>query len=347
MYTRIKFSKGQTVFGGIFIVSILFVFALGIFINSESFYPAKNISSQSQIAQVTGGSDLTSGLVGYWSMDSADIDWNNNTIIDRSGTGNTGMLIGFNQATSSVQGKYNQALQFTGTSTKISIPSSQTLNMSITNAFTYSLWMKVTTFTPSAGSFNCLVCHDVNEQFSMHSSGGLLAFRPGGTVTQLLYYSAPVNVVEQWYHLVATYDGTTVKMYINAVSSGNKSSLESVGVAGRNPTLTIGGSFLGGIGLNGVIDEVRIYNRALSAQEVLELNQATNFDVTPITPPAIPQGLISSSPTFNSVSLSWSANQESDLKEYRLYQNDIQSAIIPAGQTTYEVIGLAPASAAQ
>ncbi len=339
-----KLAKGFVFLGGIISIALAFTIIYEILIRSSDFISRINIAPHSQLAQVSASPDITSGLVGYWNMDSSDIDWNTNTIVDRSGTGNTGTLIGFNQATSSTSGKYNQALQFLNTNTKISVASSETLNMSVTNAFTYSVWMKVTAFTPSAGSFNCLICHDVNQQFSMHSSGGLIAFRPGGTVSQLLNYGAPVRTVDQWYHLVATYDGTTSKLYINAVMAGNTSSMESIGTAGRNPTLTIGGSFLGGIGLNGVIDEVRVYNRALSAQEVSALNQAANFDVVVITPPATPQGLTSSSPTFNSVSLSWSANQEANLKEYRLFQNNVQSAIIPAGQTTYEVTGLAPAT---
>lgn len=69
-----------------------------------------------------------------------------------------------------------------------------------------------------------------------------------------------------WVHLAATYDGTTLRMYVNGALASSKT------LAGSIPTSTgllrIGANTVWGEHFNGLIDEVRIYNRPLSAAEI-------------------------------------------------------------------------------
>ena len=71
-----------------------------------------------------------------------------------------------------------------------------------------------------------------------------------------------------WHHYVATYDGSVVKLFVdgNMVYSGSQTgNLDSGAV---NPTIGWGSTFSSHYHLNGLIDEIHIYNRALSEAEI-------------------------------------------------------------------------------
>ena len=82
------------------------------------------------------------------------------------------------------------------------------------------------------------------------------------------------HVPYQWYHVVGTYDNDSIKIYVNGQLEGSEVIGPVIPYVGSTP-LTIGyfpypgGSFT----FNGLIDDVRIYNRGLSDQEVLQLYQ--------------------------------------------------------------------------
>jgi hypothetical protein len=69
-----------------------------------------------------------------------------------------------------------------------------------------------------------------------------------------------------WTHLAGTYDGSTLRLYVN----GNQVAAQTVSAAIRTSTapLRIGGNSIFGQFFRGRIDEVRIYNRALTPSEV-------------------------------------------------------------------------------
>jgi hydrogenase maturation factor HypE len=75
-----------------------------------------------------------------------------------------------------------------------------------------------------------------------------------------------------WTHLAATYDGTTVRLFVNGVQAGTRA--VSGSLAASTGALRIGGNAVWGEYFSGRIDEVRIYNRALSAAEIqADMNQ--------------------------------------------------------------------------
>jgi hypothetical protein len=77
-----------------------------------------------------------------------------------------------------------------------------------------------------------------------------------------------------WSHLAVTYNGSLLKLWVNGVQRGSRSITGSILIS--NGALMIGGSNVLGEHFDGVIDNVRLYNRALGAEEV-----QTNM-VTPI-----------------------------------------------------------------
>jgi hypothetical protein len=64
-----------------------------------------------------------------------------------------------------------------------------------------------------------------------------------------------------WAHLAATYDGTTIRLYVNGVQVATGA--QTAAISTSTSALAIGANFYGEY-FNGLIDEVRIYNRALT-----------------------------------------------------------------------------------
>ncbi len=69
-----------------------------------------------------------------------------------------------------------------------------------------------------------------------------------------------------WTHLAATYDGTTMRLYVNGVQVASQAQTGAIATS-TNP-LQIGGDSLYGQFFQGTIDEVRIYNVALTAAQI-------------------------------------------------------------------------------
>jgi hypothetical protein len=80
----------------------------------------------------------------------------------------------------------------------------------------------------------------------------------GGTAT-----SVPLNA---WTHLAATYDGSALRLYVNGTQVSTLAVSGSIVATGG--AVKIGGNSIWGEYFKGMIDDVRIYNRALSATEV-------------------------------------------------------------------------------
>ena len=74
-------------------------------------------------------------------------------------------------------------------------------------------------------------------------------------------------VLNTWTHLAVTYDGATLRMFVNGVQVSSEAA--PGGAVATNGALRIGGNAFWGEFFKGIIDEVRIYNRALTASEVL------------------------------------------------------------------------------
>jgi beta-lactam-binding protein with PASTA domain len=92
-------------------------------------------------------------------------------------------------------------------------------------------------------------------------------------VRQALHTPLALNT---WTHIATTYDGTSQRLYINGVLVATKAQTGTI-AAGNQP-LRIGGNNVSGEFFQGLIDEVRVYNRALSAAEI------TIDMTTPIVP---------------------------------------------------------------
>ena len=217
---------------------------------------------------------LTQGLVGYWSFNDNDMAQspNNMFALDRSGQGNNGRLN--NTATSSVRvsGKIGQGLSFDGSNDYVNIGNSTTYYFNGTLPFAISLWFKHNGNARAMISrYNAGVVG--NWEFFLTNSGGvkLRALR------EITPYTITGNTVlnsNTWYHGVFLYDGVNMQLFLNGerdatpVASGNISADQSnlSVVIGSEPNNGVPGQIF-----DGLIDDVRVYNRALTADEIKRL----------------------------------------------------------------------------
>lgn len=183
------------------------------------------------------------------------------TVHDSSGNNNTGAL---SAATWSTAGRYGSALSFDGSTSIVTVPDSPSLDLS--SALTLEAWINPP--AASQGWQNVLFKE-------MPGNGAYFLYRSG-------YSAAPVGGIfttaEQtvlgttgpplggWTHLAFTYDGATERFYVNGVLVSSRSVSGAVQVS--NGVLHIGGDSVWGEHFQGLIDEIRIYNRALSASQI-------------------------------------------------------------------------------
>jgi hypothetical protein len=115
---------------------------------------------------------------------------------------------------------------------------------------------------------------------SRPAGGGTIG--TGGTTTT--FGSSPLTV-GTWTHLAVTYDGASLRLYTNGVLTSSVAKTGSLAVS--NNTLDIGGDAIYSQYFQGVIDEVRVYNRALSVAELQSDMTTPITDPNPASQPSV------------------------------------------------------------
>ncbi|OHA42431.1 MAG: hypothetical protein A3H68_00475 [Candidatus Taylorbacteria bacterium RIFCSPLOWO2_02_FULL_46_40] len=215
---------------------------------------------------------LNSGLVGWWTFDGKNMAQN---VADSSGLNNNGYMSGFTSTSTAVTpGKIGQALKFDGVNDyvragDIGVDENQ-------SSLTVSFWAKVNSLTRGeylvsrygSGPDLWYFGHEVDND---------IAFYTYTAITSTSGYMANgFSATNVWHHIVGVYDGVRVRIYVNGVlGTKNQGSLTGNTNTGVTAPLVIG-TFTTATGFaSGSLDDVRIYNRALSASEISQLYNAT------------------------------------------------------------------------
>jgi Concanavalin A-like lectin/glucanases superfamily len=223
---------------------------------------------QSLIAtfQATSG---PGGLVAAYSFD----EGSGTGVADASGSGNGGS---FGTATWSTAGKYGNALSFNGSSARVTVPDSSSLRL--TDGMTLEAWVYPTTVNSAWRDVIYKGSDDYYLEATSSNSGRPVAGGIfGGTYGET--YGTNNLASNAWTHLAATYDGTTLRLYVNGTQV---SSIARSGTikASAGP-LTIGGDPLYGQYFTGRIDDVRIYDAALTQAQRMS-RPSLNFGGGPV-----------------------------------------------------------------
>ena len=177
-------------------------------------------------------------------------------------------------ATQAIDAKFNEAANFNGSSSVITSSSLGTaLNVS---SLSFSLWFK-TNLNDSTDRI-LISSYDSTGNARFYASllnSGLSVVIYGSSSTYIQNFINTVNT-GIWYHLSVTHTGTTTTVYLNGIAitpSGTSGSAVAIRIAGSPQPLTMG-QLQGNIGtyaLNGKIDQVRIFDTALTGNQVTDL----------------------------------------------------------------------------
>ncbi len=175
-----------------------------------------------------------------------------------------------------VDGYFGGALEFDGDDDYVDLG---TMDVPATNGLTLAFWFKADDFGVTDTRFISKASGTSGSDHywmvsTLNSSTLRFRLKTGGVTTTLVSGTGEV-VPGQWYHIAATYDGSKMRIFKNGVQvaigdkTGTIDTNASVGAALGNQPVSGGG----GKALDGLLDDVRIYDRGLSAGEVLALAQ--------------------------------------------------------------------------
>jgi len=205
------------------------------------------------------------GLAGYWDFD----EGSGQTAVDKTGNGNNGILSSGVQRTS---GKIGSGVQFDDVNDYVKVSNRTGINFS--NDFTIAMWINAS---------------DWKSGEPLFSNGLVRIFHRGDFAGDVVYFLIKITSKESpgdsswngwagvktsqplsennWHSLIAVKSGNNMTMYLNGVKSGDVDVLAGYSTDNSGPgNLFIGGN--GGTNFNGIIDEVKLWNRALTADEV-------------------------------------------------------------------------------
>ncbi len=226
-------------------------------------------AAQVGLPQGNNPAALSNGLVGYWKMEEAG----DATRADSSGNGNT-LAESASDTIAQATGKFGYGGDFELGDTEYLFVADST-SLSVTGSLTVSAWIKPETV--SAGSYNILGKWDgSNESYRLFQNGDeiRLELDAAGNYQET---TASNLAAGTWYHVVGVYDSrsATAQIYINgalAPSTTTGTIPSSIGDDAGRFQMGAEDTTGGATGYyDGIIDEARIYNRALSSAEVTQL----------------------------------------------------------------------------
>jgi len=211
--------------------------------------------------------DLTDGLVGWWSFDRCGetATW---TAWDYSGNNNHGTPYGMNQGldngtsgcTSS--GNMSRGVMFDGVNDYVEVTAE------ISYPVTIEVWLKDNNMSTSYTNIFRRDWATSNSWILAHySTNSKFLFGVANSTCQHEVYTNVLNN-NQWYHIVCIYNGTSLFMYQDGILVNINNNLDDACLYLDLKDIT---AIANNHDYNGTIDEVRIYNRALSQDEITAL----------------------------------------------------------------------------
>ena len=215
--------------------------------------------------------DLARGLAGHWAFD----DGKGAIARDASGRGNHGAIKG---GAKWAKGVLGGALEFDGRDDFVSIPNESAFD--ITGSITVSAWIRVESFSKS---WQAIVTKG-DRAWRLHRAGGTSS--AGFACTDLSrnetgdLFGKKSVADGHWRHVAGVLDGATISLYVDGVLDASGDSSPKISV--NNHAVLIGANDQAkGRLFRGLIDDVRLYDRALSVAEIQALVKAGGVSAPP------------------------------------------------------------------
>ncbi len=216
---------------------------------------------------------LPQGYVAYWKFEG-----NTN---DETGV-NNGTIAGNPQYVTGVQG---QALDFDGDGDYVEFPAEQQTICDGCN-FTISSWIYVDVFASNNPLIFGRSSNGINAVTGLAKiGGGIMAIVSNGSNFNGDY--CPTVSAQEWTHVVARYNGTYIECFKDGIGSGSPSLVDLEGVVPSLPASVDYGDEIGRLynssshTFDGVIDEVMIFDKALSESEIQQIYDAQKPGASP------------------------------------------------------------------
>ncbi|UCD51368.1 MAG: protein kinase [Phycisphaerales bacterium] len=210
-------------------------------------------------------SSTCSGLVSYWPGEENTLDT----------VGANHIVAGGVAAPTFTPGAIGKAFHFDDSSARVVAPAHGIGDL---QQFTMALWVRLDSLRQGeSASFLCLG----REKAVLRCDGGPLHFYTRNAENDFHHIWAKDVLVEGVFHHVAgTYDGRAMRLYLDGVEAGTCLTVGTLTTEADN------GVEFGQDNLDGLLDEIQIYSRALSASEIADLARASSVP----TPTLIPRG---------------------------------------------------------
>lgn len=216
------------------------------------------------------------GMFAWWRFEEAA----DTSLIDTTGNSRTGTMV---DAPARVSGVSGNALSFDGANDGVLVGTKGAL--SGTTDFTVAAWVKTT----ASGTILAQRDSGINGQYALRvSSAGMISFMVYGDSAFQFEFSTTLKVNDgRWHHVLAQREGQNGRIYIDGVLAGSASGV--VRNLNSSIALAIGYDARDGIRFSGLLDDVRIYTRALPAAEIeavyrepMYIPQGPSFTTDPI-----------------------------------------------------------------
>jgi len=249
---------------------------------TDSGYYLHTVTANGDATTTTFDPDSATDTVGWWKFE----EGSGTTVADSSGNGNTGTASGGMTWETGKLGSY--AGGFDGSDDYVTVTHDASLMP--TGSISVACWVKTATTTNFSGLVDKYVGGGGNSGWVFDLFGGSqihprLGFEASGGFQSVAGTGAGASVNDDaWHHCAGTWDGTTGRIYIDGVL--NNSAAMTGPILTNSVDVVLGGDAASTLRLNGDLDDVRVYNRALTAAEIASLYANTasyKFDTGGIT----------------------------------------------------------------
>ena len=216
---------------------------------------------------------LTSHLIGYWKLDEAP---GATTVADSSGHGHHGVLEDLDEATVWVGGRNGGALEIPGDDHGAGVRVPLTPEIEGLQRFTVAAWA----YRRSVGQdYASVISRQLGttqyEVFNLSFTGSLVSiYLPAGTPSSSYAFvtrSKRSTPAAMWIHVAATFDGSTLRLYLDGVEENRMSYPRPIAPSDKPLYLGTNQNDSDGEPMSGRLDDILLYTEALPPQAIAAL----------------------------------------------------------------------------